>query len=29
MWVRREYFFTAIISKGSDALLPGPQLTRG
>jgi hypothetical protein len=25
MWVRREYFFTAIISKGSDALLPGPQ----
>src|ERR1700730_153785 len=25
MWVRREYFFTAVISKGSDALLPGPQ----
>jgi glycosyltransferase involved in cell wall biosynthesis len=25
MWVRREYFFIAVISKGSDALLPGPQ----
>ena len=25
MWVRREYFITAVISKGSDTLLPGPQ----
>jgi hypothetical protein len=25
MWVRREYFIAAVISKGSDALLPGPQ----
>jgi glycosyltransferase involved in cell wall biosynthesis len=25
MWVRRECFFTAVISKSSDALLPGPQ----
>src|ERR1700730_16508971 len=25
MWVRREYLFTAVISKAADALLPGPQ----